>query len=126
VKLFLGFRTRRWKQAQQKLFLMVDGHPVPRAKLVQTWRAQQKEEIVIIYLPGYSPEVNPDEMLNNDVKRSALRHRRPKTVIAVKEDVRAYRFSTQKRPDVVRNFFDERHVRYAKAEMGNTTLPMPG
>ncbi len=116
VKVFLGFLKRLVKQAGRKVVLIVDGHPVHRAKLVQAWRAAHAEEIEIVYLPGYSPELNPDELLNQDVKRSALRQRRPKNVIALKGDVRAYLFSTQKRPDVIRRYFEERHVQYAKAE----------
>ena len=116
VKVFLGFLKRLVKQANRKVVLIVDGHPVHRAKLVQAWREANIDEIEIVYLPGYSPELNPDEMLNQDVKHSALRQRRPKNVIALKADVRAYLFSTQKRPDVIRNYFEERHVQYAKAE----------
>jgi transposase len=116
VKLFLGFLTRLRKQAKRKVFLIVDGHPVHRAKLVKAWREAHKEEMEIILLPGYSPELNPDEMLNNDVKTSALRKRRPRHVEQLKTDVRSYLFSTQKRPDVVRSYFEERHVQYAKAE----------
>jgi len=116
VKVFLGFLKRLVKQAKRKVLLIVDGHPVHRAKLVQAWREQHQDEMEIVYLPGYSPELNPDEMLNQDVKHSALRQRRPKTVTALKADLRAYLHSTQKRPDVVRNYFEERHVQYAKAE----------
>lgn len=116
VKVFLGFVQRLLKQAQRKVVLILDGHPVHRAKLVQTWREAHREEIDIVYLPGYSPELNPDEMLNQDVKASALRQRRPKNVRQLKADVRSYLFSTQKRPDVVRSYFEERHVQYAKAE----------
>lgn len=117
VKVFLGFVRRLVKQAKRKVFLIVDGHPVHRAKLVQAWRAKHQDMVEIIYLPSYSPELNPDEMLNQDVKHSALRQRRPKNAVALKEDVRAYLHSTQKRPDVVRNYFEERHVQYAKAEV---------
>lgn len=116
VNIFLGFLDRLLKQAKRKVFLIVDGHPVHRAKLVQTWRAMHTEEIEIIYLPGYSPELNPDEMLNQDVKASALRKRRPRNVRQLKAEVRSYLFSTQKRPEVVRSYFEERHVQYAKAE----------
>jgi transposase len=116
VKVFLGFLTRLVKQTKRKVFLIVDGHPVHRAKLVQAWREAHQEKIEIIYLPGYSPELNPDEMLNQDVKASALRQRRPKNVRQLKADVRSYLFSTQKRPDVVRNYFEQRHVQYARAE----------
>jgi transposase len=116
VKVFLGFLTRLCKQAQRKVVLIVDGHPVHRAKLVQAWRAEHTDALEIVYLPGYSPELNPDEMLNQDVKATALRKRRPKHVRQLKADVRSYLFSTQKRPDVVRKYFAERHVRYAAAE----------
>lgn len=116
VKVFLGFLNRLVKQAKRKVILIVDGHPVHRAKLVQAWRVEHQEEIEIIYLPGYSPELNPDEMLNQDVKASALRKRRPQNVRQLKADVRSYLFSTQKQPDVVRSYFDERHVQYAKVE----------
>ena len=116
VKVFLGFLGRLLKQAKRKVFLIVDGHPVHRAKLVQAWREEHTDEVEIIYLPGYSPELNPDEMLNQDVKASALRQRRPKNVRQLKADVRSYLFSTQKRPDVVCKYFEERHVQYAKAE----------
>jgi len=117
VKLFLGFLKRLHQQAKRKVFLIIDRHPVHRAKLVQAWREEHQEEMKIIYLPGYSPELNPDEMLNQDVKAAALRKRRPKNVTHLKADVRSYLFSTQKHPDVVRSYFDERHVRYAKTEV---------
>lgn len=116
VKVFLGFLDRLLKHAKRKVFLIVDGHPVHRAKLVQAWRQEHQEEIEIIYLPGYSPELNPDEMLNQDVKASALRQRRPRNVRQLKAEVRSYLFSTQKRPDVVCSYFEERHVQYAKAD----------
>ena len=116
VKVFRGFLTRLIKQANRKVLLLVDGHPVHRAKRIQAWREAHQEELAIIYLPGYSPELNPDEMLNQDVKAAALRKRRPKNVWQLKADVRSYLFSTQKRPDIVCKFFEERHVQYAKGE----------
>jgi transposase len=115
VKLFLGFLRRLIKQAKRKVFLIVDGHSVHRAKLVQAWREQHKAELEIVYLPTYSPELNPGEMLNQDVKSNALGSRRSKSVVEMKADIRGYLFSTQKRPDVIQNFFQERHVRYAMA-----------
>lgn len=116
VKVFLGFLTRLVKQAKRKVILIVDGHPVHRAKLVQAWRETHTDQIELIYLPGYSPELNPDEMLNQDVKASALRKRRPQNVRQLTADVRSYLFSTQKHPEVVRNYFEERHVQYAKVQ----------
>ena len=113
VRVFLNFLHRLVKQAKRKVFVIVDGHPVHRAKLVQAWRAKHLCDIELFYLPGYSPELNPDEMLNNDVKSNALGRRRPATKAEMVADVRSYLRSTQKRPDIVRNYFNEEHVRYA-------------
>ena len=113
MKVFTGFLRRMVKQAKRKVFLIVDGHPVHRAKLVQAWRAKHAHELELFYLPSYSPELNPDEMLNNDVKSNALGRRRPKDRPEMVADLRSYLRSTQRHPDVVRSFFQEEHVRYA-------------
>ncbi len=38
------------------------------AKLVKAWLERHDDEIEIFYLPSYSPELNPDEYLNCDLK----------------------------------------------------------
>lgn len=114
VTVFLRFLTRLIKQAMgKKVFLIIDRHPVHRAKLVHKWLGQHEREIEIIYLPGYSPELNPDELWNQDVKSNALGRRRPSNKAEMKSDILSYARSTQKRPDIVLNFFNEEHVRYA-------------
>ena len=113
VKVFLDFLRRLRKQAKRKVFVIVDGHPVHRAKRVQAWQAKHAEEIEIFYLPSYSPELNPDEMLNNDVKSNALGRRRPANKAEMVADLRRYLRSTQKRPYIIRSYFQEEHVRYA-------------
>ena len=108
--MFLG---RLIKQTGRKVFLIVDGHPVHRAKLIQKWRKEHQDEMEIFYLPGYSPELNPDELWNNDLKANALGRQRPGNKDEMKADILSYSRSTQRRPDVVRNYFKEEHVRYA-------------
>ena len=98
---------------KRKVFVIVDGHPVHRAKRVRAWRAKHAEEMEIFCLPGYSPELNPDEMHNNDVKSYALGRRRPRDKHEMIADLRGYLRSTQRRPDIVRNYFNEKHVSYA-------------
>jgi len=113
VKTFKVFLRRLIKQAHRKVFLILDGHPVHRAKLIQKWRKEHQEEMEIFYLPGYSPELNPDELWNNDLKTNALGRRRPGNKDELKANVLSYSRSTQRRPDIVRNYFREKHVRYA-------------
>ena len=63
-----------------------------------------------------SPELNPDELLNNDVKSNALGRRRPRTREELIADTRAHPRRRQKQPQIVANFFNEEHVRYAAAK----------
>ena len=62
--LFLRFLRRLLRQLKgRKLFLIVDGHPSHRAKLVKAFVEQHCDRLALYYLPPYSPELNPDEML---------------------------------------------------------------
>ena len=104
MKVFTTFLRRLIKQAKRKVFLIVDGHPVHRAKLIQAWRAKHSSELELFYVPGYSPELNPDEMLNNDVKTNALGRRRPRHKTEMVVNLRSYLRGTQRRPDIVRSY----------------------
>jgi hypothetical protein len=56
VKVFLRFLRRLLRQNQgRKLYLIVDGHPVHRAKLVHAWLEKHATRIRLIPLPSYSP-----------------------------------------------------------------------
>jgi transposase len=111
---FLDFLKRLVKDAQgRKIMLIVDGHPAHRARIVRDWVAAHPEAIELHFLPGYSPELNPAEMLNQDVKTNALGRRRPLNVTELKADVRRFLRSAQRQPARVARYFHERHVRYA-------------
>ena len=62
---------------------------------------------------SYSPELNPDELLNQDVKTNAVGRQRPADQSQMISDVRSYLRGTQRRHDIVRAYFQEEHVRYA-------------
>lgn len=112
-KVFLRFLKRLIRHSRRKTFLIVDRHSVHLSATVKRWLSNHDSRIEIFLLPAYSPELNPDELLNQDVKSNALGRRRPATRPEMIADLRAYLHSTQKRPDIVRNFFHETHVRYA-------------
>jgi hypothetical protein len=113
AQVMLVFLGRLVRHAGRKVFLIVDGHPVHGAKAVSRWLATHAEQIEMFLLPGYRPELNPDELLNNDVKSNALGRRRPAHQIEMISEVRGYLRGTQRRPDIVINYFQEEHVRYA-------------
>jgi len=113
ASVFIDFLTRLVRQSGRKVLLIVDGHPVHRSARVKRWLAAHAEAIRLHYLPGYSPELNPDEYLNNDVKANSVGRRRAKDKAELMANVRGYLRSTQKMPEVVRSFFRAQPVRYA-------------
>jgi len=64
-------------------------------------------------LPPYYPELNPDELLNQDVKSNAVGRKRPKTLADLKRDVRLYLFGTQNSPEIVKSYLQKLEVKYA-------------
>jgi transposase len=115
ARLFIAFLKRLIRQVGGKVFLIVDGHPVHRARKVKDWLARHTDEIALFYLPPYSPELNPDELLNQDVKTNALGRRRPTTQHELIADTRSYLRRRQRRPALVSRYFNEPHVAYAGA-----------
>jgi transposase len=112
---FLRFLRRLIKEARRKVFLIVDRHPVHRSRKVRAWLAQHADRIEMFFLPGYSPDLNPDEMLNQDVKTNAVGKRRPRTRSQMLRTVRGYLDRRRRNPDLVLRYFHEESVRYAAA-----------
>jgi transposase len=54
---------------KDKIFFFLDNLKVHHGKLVLAWLAEHKEEIEVFYFPSYSPEINPDEYLNQILKQ---------------------------------------------------------
>jgi transposase len=115
VRVFLRFLRRLVKQAGRRVFLILDRHPVHRSRAVQRWLAEHAESIRVFYLPSYSPELNPDEMLNNDVKANASGRRRPHDQTQLMHNVRRYLQNRKSNPELVKRYFHEKSVRYAAA-----------
>lgn len=65
---FLTFLQRLVAGARRKLLLIADRLPAHKTKAVQAWLAEHQAQIEVFYLPGYSPELNPVEYLNGDMK----------------------------------------------------------
>ena len=66
VVIFLNFLSRLIYKSDKKIFLIVDNHKVHHAKKIQAWL-----KITIFFLPPYCPEMNPQELINQEVKSHA-------------------------------------------------------
>jgi transposase len=65
---FLQFLQRLVADARRKLFLIADRLRAHKTPEVEAWLAKHASQIEVFYLPAYSPEMNPVEYLNNDMK----------------------------------------------------------
>ena len=113
ARVFIKFARRLVRHAERKVLLILDRHPVHRAGEVQRWLARHRDAVGLFFLPGYSPELNPDEYLNQDVKTNALGRQRPATLAEMIAGVRSYLWSTQRQPEIIQRFFHADAVRYA-------------
>ena len=116
VKVFLDFLKRLVRQqADRPVFVIVDRHSVHKAKKVEKWIADQGGSIRLFFLPPYSPELNPDELVNQDVKSNAQRRQKAKDKEDLMKNTRSFMRSCQRRPDKVKRYFEGSRVAYAKA-----------
>jgi transposase len=113
AKVLLDFLRRLVRHAGHKVFLIVDGHPVHKSKKVKHWLEQHASEIELFLLPGYSPELNPDEYLHQDLKSNALGRQRPRNQTEMIANLRSRLRSTQRTPHKVKNYFQHPDVKYA-------------
>jgi transposase len=110
---FIKFATRLVRLRRRKVLLILDRHTAHRSAEVKAWLARHAEQLQVFFLPGYSPDLNPDEFLNQDVKSNALGRQRPATRAQLIDGVRSYLRATQRQPAVVRSYFHAESVRYA-------------
>jgi transposase len=113
ASVFIRFLNRLLRQFDGRLFLILDSHPVHRSAKARKWFALNHRRIRQFFLPAYSPQLNPDELLNNDVKTNSVGRRRAADIEELTSNVRNYLRSVQKRPSKVRSYFNHPDVRYA-------------
>ena len=111
--LYLRFLQQLIRTRQGKLFLIVDRHPVHTRRIVQAWLEAHNDEIEVFYLPAYSPDLNPAEYLNNDVKQQV--HDKPPTmsVKQLKKRTASVLMRLQKLPARVSRYFRHPKIAYA-------------
>ncbi|MFI9010976.1 transposase [Actinosynnema sp. NPDC053489] len=79
---------------------------------VRAWLRDNADRVELHLMPGYSPELNPDELLNADFKRN-VNASRAHSVDRLAYETRRFLRRRQRQPGIVRGYFQARHVRYA-------------
>jgi transposase len=113
-KKFIDFLKRLIKHLKgKKVFLIVDNLSSHKSEEVQNFTNEHKSEIELFYLPSYSPDLNPDELLNNDLKANVFKSGRPASKTEQTLMVRNKLRSIQQNSQRVKNYFKAKNVKYA-------------
>lgn len=103
------------KDAGKKVFIIMDILPTHHCKPVRQWLEDNGERIEAHYLPSYSPELNPDERPNADLK-NAFRDKPPvRTEKALRNNVECHMRIIEAEPQRVKACFNDPYVRYPKS-----------
>ncbi len=110
---FIEFLKALLGSVPGKIFLILDGSSVHKAKKVREFVENETDgRLQIFFLPSYSPELNPDEWVWNNVKNDRI----GRAVIMSKNDLKARAISAlrrlQKLPDIVCGFFHDPKLAY--------------
>jgi len=102
---FIKFLARLIHGQESPIFLIVDGHPTHKAKCVRDFVSATEGQLRLYVLPPYSPELNPDEHVWNDLKNNGIGRKVITGPQQMRRDVISYLRFIQKTPDRVRAYF---------------------
>jgi transposase len=111
----IEFMQQLIKNKTQKLFLILDNLRVHHSKIVKEWAERNKDKIELFFLPSYSPERNPDEYLNSDLKYGLSDTPAPKNQKQLKDNVEKHMKMLQRNNDRVEKYFKHEDIAYAAA-----------
>lgn len=113
ARILIDFLRRLIKNAKRKIFLILDNLRVHHSEPVQDWVEEHYQEIELFFLPSYSPELNPVEIANADLKHAvttcAPARKKGKLHKVASTHLRSLQRNTQR----VISFFQKDTVRYA-------------
>lgn len=109
----IDFMMRLLRSANRKVYLILDNMKVHHAKPVKEWLEQHKKMIEVFYLPAYSPELNPDEYLNCDLKAGVHSGVPARNKKELKNKTSQHMCMLQRKPSRVKKYFENENIRYA-------------
>lgn len=112
ARVFLDFLKRLVHGSNRPIYVIADGHPIHKAKMVKEYVDSTNGMLTIYYLPPYSPELNPDELVWANLKRRVGR-RVVDSLDSLKKMVYSDMKSIQNNDSLVRSFFKTKTTRYA-------------
>jgi diphthamide synthase subunit DPH2 len=112
---FIEFMQQLIKVSTKKIYFIVDNLSVHHCKEVKEWLSEHTDKIAVFYIPSYSPELNPDEYLNCDLKQGMSAKKAPKNAQTLEKNVQNHMDMLQNNSDRVKKYFKHESIKYAAA-----------
>lgn len=109
----IEFMSKLIEDKEQKVFLILDNLRVHHSKIVKQWVEENKNKIELFYLPSYSPEKNPDEYLNCDLKYGMSEKPAPKNQKQLQDNVENHMKMLSQNSERVKKYFNHQDIKYA-------------
>ena len=110
--LFVSLLRRMMRHRSKPVHLVVDGLPAHKTKLVKDYVASTKGMLTLHFLPGYAPELNPDELVWSHMKRTGAARAPLRRGEKLREKIEAQLGAIKRLPKLVRSFFKAPSVAY--------------
>jgi len=109
----IEFLKQLIKGKERKIYLILDNLRVHHSKIVKKWVEENSDKIALFYLPSYSPEKNPDEYLNCDLKYGLSDKPAPRNQKQLQNNVENHMKMLQKNQQRVKKYFNHQDIKYA-------------
>ena len=109
----IKFMERLIKNSDKKIYLILDNLKVHHSYVVRDWLEEHEKQIEIFFLPSYSPELNPDEYLNCDLKAGVHSAIPARTKKQLTSKAISHLRKLQKLPKRVMKYFKHPKIAYA-------------
>lgn len=113
TSVFIQFLSQMIRYSKQKIFFITDNHPSHKTKILMEWLKKNKEKIEVFFIPPYSPELNPQEYLNQDLKTNIIGKKRAINKDQLKANIDGFMKKRKKSKPQVQKYFHHKCVRYA-------------
>ena len=112
AELFVTLLRKMMRRRSKPVHLVVDGLPAHKTALVKAYVASTKGMLTLHFLPGYAPELNPDEQVWSHMKRTGVARSPLRRGEALRDKIEAQLAAIKRMPQLVRSFFQVPGVAY--------------
>jgi len=98
---------------QKKIHVIMDNHPVHHSKVIKRWARKLRDRIKLHFLPSYTPDLNPDEYFNCDLKTELAKRPERRTKGLWEDTVRSTLMNFEQQPERIASYFTSKIIKYA-------------